>query len=151
MLLNPTVKGFTLIELMIVVAIVAILATLAIPNYQNYTTRAHASEMLNASTAMKTSLSICLMQQESDCSSGNGGVPATQNLGDFSVKVVQDTTTGQARVQASINPGMEKGALKAGDTVELIPRLDASGITWSVECSTESTQGNSTENWCPNS
>ena len=42
-------KGFTLIELMIVIAIVAILATIAIPSYQNYTKKAAVSELLQAS------------------------------------------------------------------------------------------------------
>lgn len=50
-------KGFTLIELMIVVAIIGILAAIALPAYQNYTTRAKVSEVILAANSCKASLS----------------------------------------------------------------------------------------------
>ena len=55
-------KGFTLIELMIVVAIVGILAAVAIPSYQNYTRRAAYTEVLTAMAAVKTAVGVCLSQ-----------------------------------------------------------------------------------------
>ena len=49
-------KGFTLIELMIVVAIIGILAAIAIPAYQDYTVRAQVTEGLNLAAAAKTAV-----------------------------------------------------------------------------------------------
>ena len=51
--------GFTLIELMIVVAIVAILAAIALPAYQTYTKKARATELTSAMAATKTALEVC--------------------------------------------------------------------------------------------
>ena len=52
-------SGFTLIELMIVVAIVAILAAIALPAYQNYTKKAKYSELVTALSAVKIDTEVC--------------------------------------------------------------------------------------------
>jgi type IV pilus assembly protein PilA len=64
-------KGFTLIELMIVVAIIGILAAIAIPAYQNYTIRAQVTEGLSLAEGWKTSISEFYAQ--------NGTFPATSS------------------------------------------------------------------------
>src|SRR5688572_32853367 len=56
-MLKSVQKGFTLIELMIVVAIIGILAAIAIPAYQDYTTRAQVTEGLNLAGAAKAAVS----------------------------------------------------------------------------------------------
>ncbi len=55
-------KGFTLIELMIVVAIIAILAAIALPAYQDYTARAQASEALTATAGLRADIGVFLSE-----------------------------------------------------------------------------------------
>ena len=52
-------QGFTLIELMIVVAIIGILAAIALPAYQTYTNKAKFSEVVMATSGMKTAVELC--------------------------------------------------------------------------------------------
>jgi len=67
MIISKAQKGFTLIELMIVVAIVAILAAIALPTYQTYTKKARFSEVIAAVGPVKTAVEVCVQTSSGDC------------------------------------------------------------------------------------
>lgn len=84
--------GFSLIELMIVVAIIGILAMIAIPSYQNYTQRARFAEVITAAEPYKTAVSLALQQgiSATELTNGSYGIPTepkpTKNLASIKVE-----------------------------------------------------------------
>ncbi|GAF57647.1 type IV pilin PilA [Psychrobacter sp. JCM 18902] len=58
--MNTAQKGFTLIELMIVIAIIGILAAIAIPQYQNYIAKSQVSRVMSETASMRTAAETCL-------------------------------------------------------------------------------------------
>lgn len=71
-------QGFTLIELMIVVAIIGILAAVALPAYQDYTKKAKFAETISVGEGYKTAVSVCFQETGAltNCNAGSNGIPA---------------------------------------------------------------------------
>jgi type IV pilus assembly protein PilA len=121
-------KGFTLIELMIVVAIIGILAAIAIPAYQDYTIRAQVTEGLNLASAVKAAVS--------ETFSATGNWPTSNALAgigtntDIKGKYVQqiDVVAGGG---IQITYGGSASAPLAGATLSLRPGLSVNNdISW---------------------
>jgi prepilin-type N-terminal cleavage/methylation domain-containing protein len=78
--MKRTQTGFTLIELMIVVAIIGILAAIAIPQYSNYVSRTRASNAVSEMAVYRTAIAVCMAEQlngAADCGAfGENGIPA---------------------------------------------------------------------------
>ena len=110
-------KGFTLIELMIVVAIIGILAAIAIPAYQNYTIRAQITEGLNLADGWKTAIAEYY---------ANYGVwPSQANLAgtnNSSSKYVQTVTVTSGTIQ--ITYGQQVNQKVSGSVLALTPYLN---------------------------
>jgi len=85
-------KGFTLIELMIVVAIIGILAAIAIPAYSDYTERAKVSELVTIASACKASVSEYYQAQGIFPPNNDSATPAFRSLARFRPSVTCERT-----------------------------------------------------------
>ncbi len=121
--------GFTLIELMITIAIVGILAAIALPAYQNYTRRARFSEMVLAMAPYKEAVAECAQDlgTTTGCSGGTFGIGA-----DVAAAEGNMTSLTTANGTITVVPVAVNGIV-ATDTVINNPTLSTSGrVQWTI-------------------
>ncbi|MDH0476875.1 prepilin-type N-terminal cleavage/methylation domain-containing protein [Aeromonas caviae] len=123
-------SGFTLIELMIVVAIVAILAAIALPAYQDYTRRARASEVVAATGSYKTGVEVCAQStgDTNGCSAGTQGIPAAISGATGGSKVETMSVT-DGVISGTGTPDTGDGT--TGCDISLTGTLDNGRVIWS--------------------
>ncbi len=124
-------RGFTLIELMIVVAIIGVVTSVALPSYTSYTKKAAYTEVVVAATAFKAAVELCSFTNDiNDCDLGQNGIPSSPAPSAVvaSVSVIDGCII--------VTPNEYKG-ISSNDKYILVPSGGGSGTpisSWAKTC-----------------
>ncbi len=127
-------QGFTLIELMIVVAIVGILAAIAIPAYQDYTARAQVTEGVNLADGLKATIIEIYNEQGNfdNADSGSAGLPLAS---DVTGKYVETVTVTNGEIVALFRNSGVAGPVQ-GKNIAFSPVTSVGSVQWVCTSST---------------
>ena len=119
-------QGFTLIELMIVVAIIGILAAVAIPQYQNYVARSQVARVMSETASLKTAVETCMMDglAEADC---NVGWTASNLIGSGGSGV---NVNGQTGLTVTYNLSANTASIAANFGGNAASAIRGGSLTW---------------------